>query len=121
MPEPFIKPEVAVVPGIDAVRAQYGVGGDSVQLVGTNFQSAQSTSTVTVGGLSAGVSGNDRQAETHGLQVDDAEALGQICDRSAYAALQKRLNDEDEGVRAKTRWALSRLKKAGARAAASLA
>jgi serine/threonine protein kinase len=47
-----------------------------------------------------------------------AEALGQICDTSAYAALQKRLNDEDEGVRAKARWALSRLKKAGARAAA---
>ena len=46
-----------------------------------------------------------------------AEALGQICDVLAYAALQKRLNDEDEGVRAKARWALSRLKKAGARAA----
>ena len=46
-----------------------------------------------------------------------AEALGQICDVSAYAALQKRLNDEDEGVRAKARWALSRLKKAGALAA----
>ena len=48
-----------------------------------------------------------------------AEALGQICDVSAYEALQNRLNDEDEGVRAKARWALSRLKKAGARAAAT--
>ncbi|MEN3331136.1 MAG: eukaryotic-like serine/threonine-protein kinase [Blastocatellia bacterium] len=48
-----------------------------------------------------------------------AEALGQICDVSAYEALQKRLNDEDEGVRAKARWALSRLKKASARAVAT--
>jgi serine/threonine protein kinase/HEAT repeat protein len=48
-----------------------------------------------------------------------AEALGQICDPSAYDSLQKRLNDDDEGVRAKARWALSRLKKAGARRSAS--
>src|SRR5437764_1065734 len=46
-----------------------------------------------------------------------AEALGEICDVAAYEALQKRLNDKDEGVRAKARWALSRLKKAGTRAA----
>jgi serine/threonine protein kinase len=48
-----------------------------------------------------------------------AEALGQICDPVAYDALQRRLNDDDEGVRAKARWALSRLKKAGARATAT--
>jgi serine/threonine protein kinase len=49
-----------------------------------------------------------------------AEALGEICDPAAYDVLQKRLNDDDEGVRAKARWALSRLKKAGARAAATV-
>ena len=48
-----------------------------------------------------------------------AEALGEICDTAAYDALQKRLNDDDEGVRAKARWALSRLKKAGARVSAT--
>jgi TolB-like protein len=48
-----------------------------------------------------------------------AEALGEICDSAAYDALQKRLNDDDEGVRAKARWALSRLKKAGARVSAT--
>ena len=47
-----------------------------------------------------------------------AEALGQICDPAAYDALERRLNDDDEGVRAKARWALSRLKKAGAHATA---
>jgi HEAT repeat protein len=45
-----------------------------------------------------------------------AEALGHICDPMTYGALQHRLKDEDEGVRAKARWALSRLKKIGARA-----
>jgi TolB-like protein len=44
-----------------------------------------------------------------------AEALGQICDPSARDALRRRLNDDDEGVRAKARWALSRFKKLGAR------
>jgi len=39
-----------------------------------------------------------------------AESLGQICDPRAKEALQNRLNDEDEGVRAKARWALSRLR-----------
>jgi len=48
-----------------------------------------------------------------------AEALGEICDPAAYDALQKRLNDDDEGVRAKARWALSRLKKAGAKLSAT--
>ena len=48
-----------------------------------------------------------------------AEALGEICDPAAYDALQKRLNDDDEGVRAKARWALSRLKKVGARLSAT--
>jgi serine/threonine-protein kinase len=43
-----------------------------------------------------------------------AEALGQICDPTARDALQNRLKDDDEGVRAKARWALSRLKKASA-------
>lgn len=43
-----------------------------------------------------------------------AEALGQICDPAAREALQDRLKDDDEGVRAKARWALSRLRKAGA-------
>ncbi|HYP25148.1 MAG TPA: protein kinase [Blastocatellia bacterium] len=45
-----------------------------------------------------------------------AEALGCICDPRARDALRTKLNDEDEGVQAKARWALSRLKKAGARA-----
>ena len=44
-----------------------------------------------------------------------ADALGQICDPLARDALQQRLNDDDEGVRAKARWALSRFKKLGAR------
>ncbi|HKP87888.1 MAG TPA: protein kinase [Blastocatellia bacterium] len=58
--------------------------------------------------------------ETNGnVRFAAAEALGQICDPAAYDALQKRLNDDDEGVRAKARWALSRLKKAGARATAT--
>jgi HEAT repeat protein len=48
-----------------------------------------------------------------------AEALGQICDPIAREALQRRLNDDDEGVRAKVRWALSRFKKAGSRATAT--
>lgn len=48
-----------------------------------------------------------------------AEALGQICDPIAHEALQRRLNDDDEGVRAKARWALSRFKKVGSRAAAT--
>ncbi|HWP44020.1 MAG TPA: HEAT repeat domain-containing protein, partial [Blastocatellia bacterium] len=39
-----------------------------------------------------------------------AEALGQICDPVARDALQRRLSDDDEGVRAKARWALSRLR-----------
>ncbi|HEY7547828.1 MAG TPA: protein kinase [Blastocatellia bacterium] len=41
-----------------------------------------------------------------------AEALGQICDPSSREALRKRLSDEDDGVRAKARWALNRLRKA---------
>jgi len=49
-----------------------------------------------------------------------AEALGHLCDPSDRDALQSRLNDDDEGVRAKARWALSRLKKAGASMAASV-
>ena len=53
------------------------------------------------------------------LRFAAAEALGLLCDPAAYDALQKRLNDDDEGVRAKARWALSRLKKANARASAS--
>jgi serine/threonine protein kinase len=48
-----------------------------------------------------------------------AEALGQICDPIAREALHRRLSDEDEGVRAKVRWALSRFKKVGARATAT--
>jgi serine/threonine protein kinase/HEAT repeat protein len=53
------------------------------------------------------------------LRFAAAEALGQICDPAAYDSLENRLNDDDEGVRAKARWALSRLKKAGARRTAS--
>jgi serine/threonine-protein kinase len=49
-----------------------------------------------------------------------AEALGQICDPIAREPLQRRLNDDDEGVRAKARWALSRFRKADARPAASV-
>jgi HEAT repeat protein len=40
-----------------------------------------------------------------------AEALGEICDPRAKDALKERLKDDDEGVRAKARWALSRLRK----------
>ncbi len=53
------------------------------------------------------------------LRFAGAEALGQICDPIAREALQRRLNDDDEGVRAKVRWALSRFKKVGARATAT--
>lgn len=49
-----------------------------------------------------------------------AEALGQICDPIAREPLQRRLNDDDEGVRAKARWALSRFRKADARPTASV-
>jgi serine/threonine protein kinase len=52
------------------------------------------------------------EASNGNLRFAAAEALGHICDQSAYEALQQRLKDEDEGVRAKARWALSRLKKA---------
>ena len=48
-----------------------------------------------------------------------AEALGQICDPIAREALHRRLSDDDEGVRAKVRWALSRLKKVDAHATAT--
>jgi len=48
-----------------------------------------------------------------------AEALGQICDSTALDALQSRLKDDDEGVRAKARWALSRLRKVGVQVAGS--
>jgi serine/threonine protein kinase len=48
------------------------------------------------------------------LRFAAAEALGQICDPISRAALQRRLSDEDEGVRAKARWALSRFRKLGA-------
>jgi TolB-like protein/predicted Ser/Thr protein kinase len=44
------------------------------------------------------------------LRFAAAEALGLICDPTARSSLQKRLSDEDEGVRAKARWALSRLR-----------
>ena len=57
--------------------------------------------------------------ENGNIRFAAAEALGQICDPSAYGPLQERLNDADEGVRAKARWALSRMKKAGARLTAS--
>ncbi len=57
----------------------------------------------------ANASGNRRFAA--------AEALGQICDPAARDALQHRLKDEDESVRAKARWALSRLKRVKAQAA----
>ena len=46
-----------------------------------------------------------------------AEALGQTCDPLARQALERRLNDDDEGVRAKARWALSKLKKVASRTA----
>jgi serine/threonine protein kinase len=42
-----------------------------------------------------------------------AEALGEMCDPRARDALQAGLSDEDEGVRAKVRWALTRLRNAG--------
>ena len=45
------------------------------------------------------------------LRFAAAEALGQICDPVAREQLQRRLSDDDEGVRAKARWALSRFKK----------
>jgi TolB-like protein/tRNA A-37 threonylcarbamoyl transferase component Bud32 len=45
------------------------------------------------------------------LRFAAAEALGQICDPIASEMLQRRLSDDDEGVRAKARWALSRFKK----------
>jgi serine/threonine protein kinase len=44
------------------------------------------------------------------LRFAAAEALGTICDPAAREALQNRLSDDDEGVRAKARWALSRLR-----------
>lgn len=53
------------------------------------------------------------------IRFAGAEALGQICDPIAREALQRRLNDDDEGVRAKARWALSRFKKVGARETAT--
>jgi len=53
------------------------------------------------------------------LRFAAAEALGHILDPTAREALQRRLNDDDEGVRAKARWALSCLKKVGARAIAT--
>jgi HEAT repeat protein len=77
-------------------------------------------SALALGRLGAGVAVPDLIAlleEPNGnVRFAAAEALGEICDVMAYDALQKRLNDDDEGVRAKARWALSRLKKAGARA-----
>ena len=42
-----------------------------------------------------------------------AEALGEMCDPRARDALQAALSDEDEGVRAKVRWAITRLRNAG--------
>ena len=48
------------------------------------------------------------------LRFAAAEALGQICDPISRPALEQRLTDEDEGVRAKARWALSRFRKMGA-------
>lgn len=48
-----------------------------------------------------------------------AEALGHLCDPAAQEALQNRLRDEDEGVRAKARWALSRLRKVNTSVSAS--
>jgi serine/threonine protein kinase len=49
-------------------------------------------------------------APSGNLRFAVAEALGHICDPRARDALQNKLKDEDEGVRAKARWALSRLK-----------
>ena len=46
-----------------------------------------------------------------------SDALGQISDPLARQALERRLNDDDEGVRAKARWALSKLKKVASRTA----
>jgi serine/threonine-protein kinase len=48
------------------------------------------------------------------LRFAAAEALGQICDPISRPSLEQRLTDEDEGVRAKARWALSRVRKLGA-------
>ncbi len=53
------------------------------------------------------------------LRFAAAEALGEICDPIAREAVQCRLSDDDEGVRAKARWALSRIKKVGSRATAT--
>jgi TolB-like protein len=53
------------------------------------------------------------------IRFAGAEALGQICDPIAREALRRRLNDDDEGVRAKVRWALSRFKKVGTRETAT--
>jgi HEAT repeat protein len=39
-----------------------------------------------------------------------AEALGHICDTVSREALRRRLSDDDEGVRAKARWALNRIR-----------
>lgn len=47
------------------------------------------------------------------LRFTAAEALGEIGEPAAREALQNTLKDEDEGVRAKARWALSRLKHVG--------
>jgi serine/threonine protein kinase len=59
-------------------------------------------------------------AEPNGnIRFAVAEALGQICDPIAREPLQERLNDDDEGVRAKARWALSRFRKEDARRTAS--
>jgi len=54
------------------------------------------------------------------LRFAAAEALGEICDPIAREAVQRRLSDDDEGVRAKARWALSRLKRVGSRATATV-
>jgi serine/threonine protein kinase len=50
------------------------------------------------------------EAPSGNLRFAVAEALGHICDPRARDPLQNKLKDEDEGVRAKARWALSRLK-----------
>jgi serine/threonine protein kinase len=52
------------------------------------------------------------------LRFAAAEALGEICDPAARDALQRCLTDDDEGVRAKARWALSRLRSRSASARA---
>src|ERR1041384_402343 len=55
--------------------------------------------------------------ENGNIRFAAAEARGQICDPIARQALELRLNDDDEGVRAKARWALSKLKKVSSRTA----